>query len=160
MVSSNYRNRPHLMNRLQAMCRWLGALFLAWGGTPLDVTVAALMSQLMTAQAERDHALAELAKCQKPVFLPMSAPPPTPLSAGVVQGLKNLFISTPKTVMTTPVPCPTCGAPWSEHRCPYVVSMNASERHCDVCQVALPVDTVRTHDGRYRCRQHKGVADA
>lgn len=157
---SNHRSHLYPMNRLQAICRWLGALFLAWGGTPLDATVADLMGQLLAAQAERDRTLIELAKYQKPVLVPIPSPPPTPLSAGVVQGLKNLFVTTPKMTVVAPVSCPACGAPWLEHRCPYVVSMNASERHCDVCQVALPVDTVRTHDGRYRCRQHKGVADA
>ncbi len=54
--------------------------------------------------------------------------------------------------------CPICGAPWAEHRCPYSVSVSASTRVCEVCQQPLPVDAIRTHDGRWRCAKHKAVA--
>lgn len=52
--------------------------------------------------------------------------------------------------------CPTCGAPWSEHRCPYMPSLNATGRVCAVCAIPLPLDAVRSAmHGEYRCRQHK-----
>lgn len=49
--------------------------------------------------------------------------------------------------------CPVCGAPWREHRCPYVVKTVG--RECGICRVALPVDAIRTHEGHWRCREHK-----
>lgn len=51
--------------------------------------------------------------------------------------------------------CPTCHAPWSEHRCPYTMSGTRTARACDVCGVGLPVDAVRTHGGHWRCKEHK-----
>lgn len=51
--------------------------------------------------------------------------------------------------------CPTCHAPWSEHRCPYIISTTRDARSCGECGVGLPVDSVKTHDGRWLCKSHK-----
>lgn len=52
--------------------------------------------------------------------------------------------------------CPTCGAPWAEHRCPYVVSPDILTRVCAVCAVPLPLDAKRSAlHGQYRCGAHK-----
>lgn len=51
--------------------------------------------------------------------------------------------------------CPICGAPWTEHRCPYTPVLTVA-RFCEVCQVELPVDAIRTHHGKWRCAAHKG----
>lgn len=64
--------------------------------------------------------------------------------------LRNVFLS-PKSHGD----CPTCHSPWAEHGCPYAMSGNYDVRFCDVCGVQLAKDTVRTHDGRYLCRNHK-----
>lgn len=50
--------------------------------------------------------------------------------------------------------CPTCGAPWSAHLCPYDAAGTAA-RQCEICGVPLPASALRTHDGRWRCRAHK-----
>ncbi len=55
-----------------------------------------------------------------------------------------------------PLPCPTCGAPWTAHICPYVVLV-PGDRVCGICAVELPVGAVRTHDGKFRCKAHKAV---
>ncbi len=52
--------------------------------------------------------------------------------------------------------CPSCGAPWTEHRCPYTPVLSVA-RFCDVCQVALPVDAIKTHHGHWRCAAHKAA---
>ncbi len=51
--------------------------------------------------------------------------------------------------------CPTCNAPWVEHHCPYTPQVK-SDRVCEVCSTHLNVDTIRTHDGHWRCKEHKG----
>lgn len=51
--------------------------------------------------------------------------------------------------------CPECSAPWAEHRCPYTPTKELSSRVCEICQVQLPIETHRTSDGKWRCRQHK-----
>lgn len=54
--------------------------------------------------------------------------------------------------------CPTCGAPWGEHHCPYTpIATGQATRVCEVCGRALPADALRTHDGRWRCAIHKAV---
>jgi hypothetical protein len=51
--------------------------------------------------------------------------------------------------------CPSCGAAWSEHACPQTAKLLG--RHCGICDQPLPVGTVKTHHGKWRCRAHKEV---
>jgi hypothetical protein len=78
---------------------------------------------------------------------PDSWAPMTPESSAA---LRELFARP-----SDPGACPTCGASWLEHHCPFTVSTSTAERQCEVCNMALSVDAVRTHDGKWRCRAHK-----
>lgn len=53
--------------------------------------------------------------------------------------------------------CPTCKAPWAEHRCPYAVTPMSAKRECDICHRPLPVAATRTSAGKWRCAMHKAV---
>jgi len=52
----------------------------------------------------------------------------------------------------TMAPCP-CGFAWEKHRHPFPAE--ASTKTCGVCGTPLLKGTLKTHDGRWRCREHK-----
>jgi hypothetical protein len=49
--------------------------------------------------------------------------------------------------------CPTCGAAWADHSCPKTAKLTG--RVCGVCGRQLTLDAVKTHHGKWRCKEHK-----
>lgn len=52
--------------------------------------------------------------------------------------------------------CPSCGASWLEHKCPYALTTD-TKRTCEICDRPLPVLARRTSQGRWRCAAHKAT---
>lgn len=53
--------------------------------------------------------------------------------------------------------CPVCEESWALHRCP--LPIRALARYCDYqgCGLTLPIDAIRTHEGKWRCKGHKSL---
>lgn len=51
--------------------------------------------------------------------------------------------------------CPACGKSWKQHQC---AAAPQGRDQCAICLRWLPVGTARTHEGKWRCASHKGVA--
>jgi transcription elongation factor Elf1 len=48
--------------------------------------------------------------------------------------------------------CPNCNHKWLEHICPIEKKI---DKYCEVCGVPLPINAIRTHDGKWKCWKHK-----